>query len=206
MVLPIPKQPYFNPRSPHGERPTTCADCPTTRKISIHAPRTGSDVSRCRSRSPTSAFQSTLPARGATSFLVDNSDAMIISIHAPRTGSDLRPPSGLHRHKEFQSTLPARGATSTSVTAFSPTTFQSTLPARGATGNQAVSKCQRNRISIHAPRTGSDSITGKTRFSCEISIHAPRTGSDGHHRRAPCVRGISIHAPRTGSDVKLTFF
>ena len=146
----------FNPRSPHGERraaqalpdagagisihaPRTGSD-PQTRKptkgaakISIHAPRTGSDaVERFYALSP--AFQSTLPARGATSegqkphviiFISihaprTGSDLMarrsrytvfIISIHAPRTGSDegaLKPGSLV---KRFQSTLPARGAT-----------------------------------------------------------------------------------------------
>ena len=58
-------------------------------KISIHAPRTGSDN-----------------ARDAVARLDDD-----ISIHAPRTGSDAdcswsSPPS-----IKFQSTLPARGAT-----------------------------------------------------------------------------------------------
>ena len=56
--------------------------------ISIHAPRTGSDVSRCRLHSPTSAFQSTLPARGATAGRRDGVQDARISIHAPRTGSD----------------------------------------------------------------------------------------------------------------------
>ena len=33
-------------------------------------------------------------------------------------------------------------------------------------------------ISIHAPRTGSDSIIDGITGSIDISIHAPRTGSD----------------------------
>ena len=57
------------------------------------------------------------------------------------------------------------------------------------------------RISIHAPREGSDGAgPGETRpFS--ISIHAPREGSDGSrdlYSRKNIV--ISIHAPREGSD------
>ena len=35
---------YFNPRSPHGERPWTAGMLSWTRRISIHAPRTGSDM------------------------------------------------------------------------------------------------------------------------------------------------------------------
>ena len=36
----------FNPRSPHGERPTAEPHQRHHRAISIHAPRTGSDVRR----------------------------------------------------------------------------------------------------------------------------------------------------------------
>ena len=35
---------HFNPRSPHGERRTPCRQPSRLRAISIHAPRTGSDV------------------------------------------------------------------------------------------------------------------------------------------------------------------
>ena len=57
-------------------------------KISIHAPRTGSDAVNCFKSRWTEKFQSTLPARGATvkrSMVVSLES---ISIHAPRTGSD----------------------------------------------------------------------------------------------------------------------
>ena len=146
---------HFNPRSPHGERHSWVHLASTLTAISIHAPRTGSDVSRYSRRR-----------------------LLTISIHAPRTGSDgiwsenvpmalnfnPRSPHG-ERLTEiptvvatfaFQSTLPARGATRTVPRArpqpchFNPrsphgerrsspssvsaaTSFQSTLPARGAT-------------------------------------------------------------------------
>ena len=58
-------------------------------EISIHAPRTGSDL-RLHN--------------------VDFS-GFIISIHAPRTGSDHAPSPDPNNYKQFQSTLPARGAT-----------------------------------------------------------------------------------------------
>ena len=78
--------------------------------------------------------------------------------------------------------------------------FQSTLPARGATdGRKHMFRviC----ISIHAPRTGSDSPELMEVLKYGISIHAPRTGSDMNRVlvNAFAVR-ISIHAPRTGSD------
>ena len=107
-------------------------DIETTRLISIHAPRTGSDIH---------PMQLDVHPH--------------ISIHAPRTGSDSvdfcknykfsnfnpRSPHG-ERHgiaslydgsEVFQSTLPARGATPFTDCIKRYYTFQSTLPARGAT-------------------------------------------------------------------------
>ena len=55
--------------------------------------------------------------------------------------------------------------------------FQSTLPARGAT-DAAAHHNQHDRISIHAPRTGSDVKVSFAQPNKRISIHAPRTGSD----------------------------
>ena len=105
------KRVNFNPRSPCGERPiqphnsgrilrisihaprvgsdANGASVAARRLISIHAPRVGSDSVRVTGVSPDSKFQSTLPVWGATihgySFLI----AGKISIHAPRVGSDI---------------------------------------------------------------------------------------------------------------------
>ena len=57
---------YFNPRSPHGERPAAEGSPNRQTRISIHAPRTGSDGLLARILLLFTAFQSTLPARGAT--------------------------------------------------------------------------------------------------------------------------------------------
>ena len=107
---------HFNPRSPHGERRQRFKCSLDGQRISIHAPRTGSDVWHCRLLRVIIRFQSTLPARGATL----NGRA--------------------HRVKRV--------------------TFQSTLPARGAT-SAPKADAQSVQISIHAPRTGSDSQTRK---------------------------------------------
>ena len=189
--------------------------------ISIHAPRTGSDVFADAHGRITAHFNPRSP-------------------HGERHGVLGYSPIAF----EFQSTLPARGATAASTVSTSVTrTFQSTLPARGATGGiqhfvPAIA------ISIHAPRTGSDPSRQWSLARPDISIHAPRTGSDGSagaygadaadfnprsphgerrllsytHRKVtfqstlpargatrctfPESRspGISIHAPRTGSD------
>ena len=56
--------------------------------ISIHAPRTGSDVVQLKVVYRREKFQSTLPARGATLQRIHESFHFPISIHAPRTGSD----------------------------------------------------------------------------------------------------------------------
>ena len=84
-------------------------------------------------------------------------------------------------------------------------------------------------ISIHAPRTGSDTYDFDAGTNIwTISIHAPRTGSDvmeamllavehdfnprsphGERRHFRPLfqrrRHISIHAPRTGSDAQATY-
>ena len=100
--------------------------------------------------------------------------------------------------------------------------FQSTLPVRGATSFYFGTQHER-KISIHAPRAGSDKMSTHTLNKNNISIHAPRAGSDGEqivgfdvpgyfNPRSPCgerpgyilnyipILSISIHAPRAGSD------
>ena len=105
------------------------------------------------------------------------------------------------------------------------TQFQSTLPAGGAT--MTIHQNDKDaRISIHAPRGGSDQ-KATTEFDAKaISIHAPRGGSvlllvqiiphriTDFNPRSPrgerqiackCKRKgiqISIHAPRGGSDLR----
>ena len=81
-------------------------------KISIHAPRTGSDIIANSLLDAEGTFQSTLPARGAT----QNS----ITMQVTKTYFNPRSPHGERRTDTrwfhdyiygFQSTLPARGAT-----------------------------------------------------------------------------------------------
>ena len=80
-------------------------------RISIHAPRAGSDG-------------------------LQNHEAaarVAISIHAPRAGSDCNTGAALFMFYEFQSTLPVRGATFLYEADGEDAEFQSTLPVRGAT-------------------------------------------------------------------------
>ena len=102
--------PYFNPRSPCGERPYGDPD------------HTGVDL-----------FQSTLPLRGATVPVQGAAVVGFISIHAPLAGSDYKTAGLSANDYIFQSTLPLRGATKSWTTPTSSCSFQSTLPLRGAT-------------------------------------------------------------------------
>ena len=74
--------------APRTGSDTMCAGRQSSLCISIHAPRTGSDVPRSYSLFFSFRFQSTLPARGATSYSDVFGEEKHISIHAPRTGSD----------------------------------------------------------------------------------------------------------------------
>ena len=145
--------------------------------ISIHAPREGSDWGTSLSPSRSSLFLSTLPARGATfdkigicricrflSTLPARGATSLrcrpgwparISIHAPREGSDRQNAYQDTVSDLFLSTLPARGATCGTLYSVFSAQFLSTLPARGATP-VLPEQARRNKISIHAPREGSD--------------------------------------------------
>ena len=189
---------YFNPRSPRGERLAHLGEQAILNKISIHAPRGGSDHHAADGSSPHKRFQSTLPVGGAT---------------------EAREKAGLP--PVFQSTLPVGGATTSPSDFRRRFIFQSTLPVGGATSSKlCADPCA--RISIHAPRGGSDSQRGHgIGVPVPISIHTPRGGSDtskveplpmvfvfqstlptgGATRPAAVLlrnQPISIHAPRGG--------
>ena len=201
-----------------------CGDT-TTRSISIHAPRVGSD--RAISKALNQSWE--------------------ISIHAPRVGSDWkrycrnqvkrwhfnpRSPCGERRcamslqsrHAVFQSTLPVWGATTTlSPLRLDFAVFQSTLPVWGATLKAVKSSIPPISISIHAPRVGSDLISPiglpypdnfNPRSPCgerllmfiplftqyKFQSTLPVWGATKRNRIVSIVYFISIHAPRVGSD------
>ena len=144
----------FNPRSPHGERLELCCDLRHNEKISIHAPRTGSDVI-ARLCATLTQISIHAPRTGSD---VQASGARIvrnISIHAPRTGSDTDATPSLTSPCNFNPRSPHGERPSHVPNKNVRHRFQSTLPARGATYilQDIVDVSQ---ISIHAPRTGSD--------------------------------------------------
>ena len=74
-------------------------------------PLAGRDVISSQRTSLQTLFQSTRPARGATSPEASPLITPTISIHAPREGRDPAGSLEWAPYKVFQSTRPARGAT-----------------------------------------------------------------------------------------------
>ena len=168
----------FNPRSPHGER-----------RGKARRDHRGGNFNP---RSP----------HGERRASVRVTSVPMISIHAPRTGSDCESGAVYCPEHIFQSTLPARGATDLYPRRRHDRRYFNPRSPHGERRRLHHGRRWHDHISIHAPRTGSD--TGGDPFfydSWDISIHAPRTGSDVcFFQDTPLRRLISIHAPRTGSD------
>jgi len=149
-------------------------------RVSIHAPRMGSDASAAASHLQKLLFQSTLPAWGATLVCQAMGKDSPVSIHAPRMGSD----------------HPGPQAGETYCKCFNPRSPHGERPKLldDPVGIPVVS--------IHAPRMGSDlGHCYRIHSGQYVSIHAPRMGSDlpidTSQRR---LNYVSIHAPRMGSD------
>ena len=180
VLPPIKKEdPYFNPRSPRGERPGNrtirLTEITNFNPRSPRGERRNSKMSFARP----SLFQSTLPARGATIRRLCTCFAQL-----------------------FQSTLPARGATFIRFLEllkksknFNPRSPRGERPPRH---HQPGAQRYFNPRSPRGERPRAASISSTT---AAISIHAPREGSDLVCRSCSfALRVISIHAPREGSD------
>ena len=157
ICLLLASETYFYPRSPRGERrctPSAEAGCQeflstlpargATKsamrkrkffKISIHAPREGSDhaiyqnsrnyvqyfyprsprgerpLARTSTTAPPTYFYPRSPRGERRDRGCSQRVAVLISIHAPREGSDVRVMANVTVYNLFLSTLPARGAT-----------------------------------------------------------------------------------------------
>ena len=191
----------FNPRSPHGERRDPRRGSFVSEDISIHAPRTGSDICPVTQAGLPGNFNPRSPHGERHA-----------AFHAQRIAH------------LFQSTLPARGATPGEQPGAARRKFQSTLPARGATFAANLESRACEGVSNPPPPTGSDRFPAFMRAAPPvITTPAPRTGSDGDRRFYSFIgarfqstlpargatpkcsqnirsQSISIHAPRTGSD------
>ena len=146
--------PYFNPRSPHGERRALIMVVYGVWRISIHAPHTGSDFQR-RIRGIAHLISIHAPHTGSDKIKIPTKRHNNISIHAPHTGSDPAMQKGLPECTNFNPRSPHGERPTRLANVRRARKFQSTLPTRGATrryrreGNMIF-------ISIHAPHTGSD--------------------------------------------------
>ena len=109
-------------------------------------------------------FQSTPPARGATTGFSRDKWLTLISIHAPREGGD---PLGRYTtstpQRNFNPRPPRGGRRWTETGGCTISGFQSTPPARGATGLD-ICALHAALISIHAPREGGDFTALSTNF------------------------------------------
>ena len=126
----------FNPRSPRGERRTTELQQNGITRVSIHAPRVGSDHRSLHSPPHPRSFNPRSPRGERLETVRSKAQSAAVSIHAPRVGSDAR--GGVARLWPccFNPRSPRGERRSSSSAAKHFGRFQSTLPAWGAT-----SKC-----------------------------------------------------------------
>ena len=145
---------HFNPRSPHGER--RAAGTGTMQDYQFQSTLPARGATRVSRRAPTSSaiFQSTLPARGATEYREEKQCERHFNPRSPH-GERLR-----------------RGEVCRNGADFNPRSPHGERPASSAGFSSPAA------ISIHAPRTGSDTYGVYGHIVTSISIHAPRTGSD----------------------------
>ena len=172
-------------------------------RISIHAPRTGSDISR-RSREP-EGYQNFNPRSPHGERHHKDRRTRAALYFNPRSPHGERPdvcPYNITHLTDFNPRSPHGERQALAGRVLAVRGFQSTLPARGATKLDQL-QLRQNRISIHAPRTGSDIpchniAPSETIFQSTL----PARGATCPPPHSVRIGKISIHAPRTGSDVR----
>ncbi len=171
---------HFNPRTPHGVRPSMTAPPTGATHFNPRTPHGVRLLFHCFGPDRV-RFQSTHPTRGATRNRYIRIIRLQISIHAPHTGCDAFKDRRLSAITAFQSTHPTRGAT---IMAMFSGNHQNNFNPRTPHGV---------RLGYHKP----------LRVCFCISIHAPHTGCDFQIRPKSSYILISIHAPHTGCDFML---
>ena len=128
---------YFNPRPPRGGRPRVS---PSTevRKISIHAPREGGDLSPVVTAPEEVTFQSTPPARGATTTAEPEAAEQVISIHAPREGGDEKFDSIENGYNQISIHAPREGGDRPTMRCLRPLKNFNPRPPRGGRRTQGA--------------------------------------------------------------------
>ena len=169
------RYPYFNPRSPCGERlerrRTRRAKC----WISIHAPRVGSDETRAAELTRSEDISIHAPRVGSDKRHGPVAAPDNISIHAPRVGSDQRDLGGRPSRSDFNPRSPCGERHKPPYDRESPVAFQSTLPVWGATASTRKSTGSASYFNPRSP-------CGERPGSCAA---VPAIGPD-FNPRSPC--------------------
>jgi hypothetical protein len=186
----------FNPRPPRGGRRRVVGSHQLYVRRFNPRPRAGGDSPTPRF-SPRHVFQSTPPARGATTLA--------------RRGTKDRPPFAFGLHIGFNPRPPRGGRPGRfgQIRDVTCVEFQSTPPARGATARLRFNTSGPSRVSIHAPRAGGDEVRiRRPLLDLGFQSTPPARGATTHlgerirvHARGATSAGI--HAPRAGGDPTL---
>ena len=149
--------------------------------ISIHAPRTGSDgISRAR-RCAILPFQSTLPARGATSPVRSQCSDTLFQSTLPARGATSGWATTRRERSDFNPRSPHGERHGDAVQGLQPYKFQSTLPARGATRRHCtdgLTPANFNPRSPHGERPGHARQNGGTKV---FQSTLPARGATHHN-------------------------
>ena len=169
----------FNPRSPRGERPGRPALSLRSRgHFNPRSPR-GERLAVCFLGASMLVFQSTLPSRGATWGVMQETEGIL-----------------------FQSTLPSRGATGCCLETGDDSRISIHAP---LAGSDAICRCCCIvlPISIHAPLAGSD------RCQCASWCHTrnfnPRSPRGERHTCRPCRISRNHFNPRSPRGERRSF-
>ena len=146
----------FNPRPPRGGRP--------------------SKVMSLRLKS--AVFQSTPPARGATTPTRCWSASSSISIHAPREGGDIEVGAGGLLRGNISIHAPREGGDSSRAKARTGADDFNPRPPRGGRPARRGTWATGGHFNPRPPRGGRLVGELRVRVECAISIHAPREGGD----------------------------
>ena len=126
----------------------------------------------------TKTFQSTRPARGATTGPGQGRGLFIVSIHAPRAGRDGSLCSRARSQNGFNPRAPRGARLDVSIVCPVGERFQSTRPARGATRKPLDAWPSFRGFNPRAPRGARHGGGRLPQPSSAVSIHAPRAGRD----------------------------
>ena len=169
---------YFNPRSPCGERPLSDEWIREDKTFQSTLPVWGATTLPARGIGYKPSFQSTLPVWGATGVPGAETGGFCFDFNPRSPCGERRVRHGRWIVSEiFQSTLPVWGATKVTSIMRAELIFQSTHPVWGATMDRLrhPNTC---RFQSTLPVWGATAGASFIQDCPKISIHAPRVGSD----------------------------